>query len=107
MKGSCPFCVSLLRILLAKRKGRIITVASIAGKMWVLRRVAYAASKRGLPGLTWICPRKRPRVVGLRLDGGEAANCHESLREIPDSPEEASRQAGARCDDTSSGRAPV
>jgi ketoreductase len=38
--------------LLRKRKGRIINVASIAGKMGLLHGVAYAASKHGLLGLT-------------------------------------------------------
>ena len=45
-------CKAALPILLRKRKGRIINVASIAGKMGVLHGVAYAASKHGLLGLT-------------------------------------------------------
>jgi NAD(P)-dependent dehydrogenase (short-subunit alcohol dehydrogenase family) len=45
-------CKAALPILLRKRKGRIINVASIAGKMGLLHGVAYAASKHGLLGLT-------------------------------------------------------
>jgi NAD(P)-dependent dehydrogenase (short-subunit alcohol dehydrogenase family) len=45
-------CKVALPILLRKGKGRIINVASIAGKMGVLHGVAYAASKHGLLGLT-------------------------------------------------------
>jgi NAD(P)-dependent dehydrogenase (short-subunit alcohol dehydrogenase family) len=45
-------CKAVLPILLRKRKGRIINIASINGKAPVLHGVAYAASKHGLLGLT-------------------------------------------------------
>jgi NAD(P)-dependent dehydrogenase (short-subunit alcohol dehydrogenase family) len=45
-------CKAVLPILLAKKRGRIINIASIAGKTGVLHGVAYSASKHGLLGLT-------------------------------------------------------
>ena len=45
-------CKAVLPILLRKRKGRIINIASINGKVPVLHGVAYTASKHGLLGLT-------------------------------------------------------
>jgi NAD(P)-dependent dehydrogenase (short-subunit alcohol dehydrogenase family) len=45
-------CKAILPILLKKKKGRIINIASIAGKTPVLHGVAYVASKHGLLGLT-------------------------------------------------------
>jgi NAD(P)-dependent dehydrogenase (short-subunit alcohol dehydrogenase family) len=45
-------CKAVLPILLKKKKGRIINIASIAGKTPVLHGVAYVASKHGLLGLT-------------------------------------------------------
>jgi ketoreductase len=38
--------------MLAKKHGRIITVASIAGKIGTLHGAAYSASKHGVLGLT-------------------------------------------------------
>jgi NAD(P)-dependent dehydrogenase (short-subunit alcohol dehydrogenase family) len=45
-------CKAVLPILLKKKKGRIINIASIASKIGLLHGVAYAASKHGLLGLT-------------------------------------------------------
>jgi len=45
-------CKAILPIMLKKGKGRIINIASIAGKIGLLHGVAYAASKHGLLGLT-------------------------------------------------------
>lgn len=45
-------CKAVLPILLANRRGRIINIASLAGKTGLLHGCAYAASKHGLLGLT-------------------------------------------------------
>ena len=45
-------CKAVLPGMLARRWGRIITVASINGKIGSLHGVAYAASKHGVLGLT-------------------------------------------------------
>lgn len=45
-------CKAVLPTMLGRRKGRIINIASIAGKIGLLHGVAYAASKHGLLGLT-------------------------------------------------------
>ena len=45
-------CKAVLPNLLAKGKGRIINIASIAGKVGLVHGCAYAASKHGLLGLT-------------------------------------------------------
>jgi NAD(P)-dependent dehydrogenase (short-subunit alcohol dehydrogenase family) len=45
-------CKVVLPDMLAKRRGRIITVASINGKIASVHGVAYAASKHGVLGLT-------------------------------------------------------
>jgi NAD(P)-dependent dehydrogenase (short-subunit alcohol dehydrogenase family) len=45
-------CKAVLPDMLAKKRGRIITVASIAGKIGTLHGAAYAASKHGVLGLT-------------------------------------------------------
>ncbi len=45
-------CKAVLPVMLAKKYGRIITVASIAGKIGTLHGAAYAASKHGVLGLT-------------------------------------------------------
>ncbi len=45
-------CKAALPALLSKGKGRIINIASIAGKIGLMHGVAYAASKHGLLGLT-------------------------------------------------------
>jgi NAD(P)-dependent dehydrogenase (short-subunit alcohol dehydrogenase family) len=45
-------CKAVLPTLLGKGKGRIINIASIAGKIGVVHGSAYAASKHGLLGLT-------------------------------------------------------
>jgi NAD(P)-dependent dehydrogenase (short-subunit alcohol dehydrogenase family) len=45
-------CKALLPTLLEKNKGRIINIASLAGKIGLLHGSAYAASKHGLLGLT-------------------------------------------------------
>lgn len=45
-------CKAVLPEMLARRRGRIITVASIAGKIGTLHGAAYAASKHGVLGLT-------------------------------------------------------
>lgn len=45
-------CKAVLPDMLAKKHGRIITVASIAGKIGTLHGAAYAASKHGVLGLT-------------------------------------------------------
>jgi NAD(P)-dependent dehydrogenase (short-subunit alcohol dehydrogenase family) len=51
---SAPFRLSKLALplMLRKKWGRIINIASIAGKMGLLHGAAYAASKHGLLGLT-------------------------------------------------------
>jgi len=45
-------CKAVLPTLLNKGKGRIINIASIAGKIGLMHGAAYAASKHGLLGLT-------------------------------------------------------
>ena len=45
-------CKAVLPTMLSKAKGRIINIASIAGKIGLMHGVAYAASKHGLLGLT-------------------------------------------------------
>jgi NAD(P)-dependent dehydrogenase (short-subunit alcohol dehydrogenase family) len=45
-------CKAVLPAMLAQRRGRIINVASINGKVASFHGVAYAASKHGLLGLT-------------------------------------------------------
>jgi NAD(P)-dependent dehydrogenase (short-subunit alcohol dehydrogenase family) len=45
-------CKAVLPDMLARRSGRIITVASINGKIGSLHGAAYAASKHGVLGLT-------------------------------------------------------
>jgi NAD(P)-dependent dehydrogenase (short-subunit alcohol dehydrogenase family) len=45
-------CKAVLPEMLARRYGRIITVASIAGKIGTLHGAAYSASKHGVLGLT-------------------------------------------------------
>ena len=45
-------CKAVLPTMLSKGKGRIINIASIAGKIGLMHGVAYAASKHGLLGLT-------------------------------------------------------
>lgn len=45
-------CKAVLPHMLASRNGRIITVASIAGKIGTLHGAAYSASKHGVLGLT-------------------------------------------------------
>jgi NAD(P)-dependent dehydrogenase (short-subunit alcohol dehydrogenase family) len=43
---------AVLPVLLAKKRGRIVNIASINGKIGALHGAAYAASKHGLLGLT-------------------------------------------------------
>ena len=45
-------CKAVLPDMLARKRGRIITVASIAGKIGTLHGAAYSASKHGVLGLT-------------------------------------------------------
>ena len=45
-------CKALLPTLLKKKSGRIINIASLAGKTGLMHGCAYAASKHGLLGLT-------------------------------------------------------
>lgn len=45
-------CKAVLPLFLEKRKGRIINVSSVAGKIGIVHGVAYTASKHGLLGLT-------------------------------------------------------
>lgn len=45
-------CKAVLPEMIARRYGRIITVASIAGKIGTLHGAAYSASKHGVLGLT-------------------------------------------------------
>jgi NAD(P)-dependent dehydrogenase (short-subunit alcohol dehydrogenase family) len=45
-------CKTLLPTLLQKKSGRIINIASLAGKTGLMHGSAYAASKHGLIGLT-------------------------------------------------------
>ena len=45
-------CKEVLPIFLKRKRGRIINIASIAGKMGLLHGTAYSASKHGLLGLT-------------------------------------------------------
>lgn len=45
-------CKALLPVLLEKKAGRIINIASLAGKTGLIHGCAYAASKHGLLGLT-------------------------------------------------------
>ena len=54
-------CKQALRGMQARKYGRIINIASIAGKMGVLHGAAYAASKHGLLGLT--------RTLALEVSG--------------------------------------
>jgi NAD(P)-dependent dehydrogenase (short-subunit alcohol dehydrogenase family) len=51
---TAPYLLSkaVLPAMLAKKHGRIITVASIAGKIGLMHGAAYAASKHGVLGLT-------------------------------------------------------
>jgi NAD(P)-dependent dehydrogenase (short-subunit alcohol dehydrogenase family) len=66
---SAPFRLSklVLQAMLSKRWGRIINIASIAGKMGLVHGAAYAASKHGMLGLT--------RTVALEMAGtGITAN---------------------------------
>lgn len=62
---SAPFhlCRAVAPILYEKKWGRIINVASIAGKIGVLHAGAYTASKHGLLGLT------RTLALELAKDG--------------------------------------
>jgi len=46
------FCKAVVPILLRKGSGRIVNIASLAGKIGLFHGVAYAASKHGLLGLT-------------------------------------------------------
>lgn len=46
------FCKRVLPVMLQRRHGRIINIASINGKIGSLHGAAYAASKHGLLGLT-------------------------------------------------------
>ena len=46
------FCKAALPHFLNRKKGRIINIASLAGKVGLLHGAAYAASKHGLLGLT-------------------------------------------------------
>ena len=57
------FCKATLPSFLKKRKGRIINIASLAGKVGLLHGAAYAASKHGLLGLT------RTLAIELAKDG--------------------------------------
>jgi len=45
-------CKAVLPTMLENKKGRIINVASIAGKIGLIHASAYCASKHGLLGLT-------------------------------------------------------
>ena len=45
-------CKAVLPLFLEKRKGRIINISSLAGKIGITHGVAYTASKHGLLGLT-------------------------------------------------------
>ena len=45
-------CKAVLPAFLEKRTGRIINIASVAGKVGIVNGVAYTASKHGLLGLT-------------------------------------------------------
>ncbi len=51
---TAPYLLSkaVLPLLLEKKRGRIINIASIAGKLGLVHGAAYAASKHGLLGLT-------------------------------------------------------
>jgi NAD(P)-dependent dehydrogenase (short-subunit alcohol dehydrogenase family) len=51
---SAPYLLTkaVLPILIAKKRGRIINIASIAGRIGLQNGAAYAASKHGLLGLT-------------------------------------------------------
>jgi len=46
------FCKATIPIMLNKKRGRIVNIASLASKIGLLHGVAYAASKHGLLGLT-------------------------------------------------------
>src|ERR1700722_986081 len=61
-------CKMLLPTFLSKKRGRIINVASLAGKIGLMHGSAYAASKHGLIGLT--------QCLALEVaDQGITANC--------------------------------
>jgi NAD(P)-dependent dehydrogenase (short-subunit alcohol dehydrogenase family) len=45
-------CKAVLPMFLEKRRGRIVNIASVAGKIGIVHGVAYTASKHGLLGLT-------------------------------------------------------
>ena len=45
-------CKATLPIFLKKKRGRIINIASVAGKVGILHGAAYSASKHGFLGLT-------------------------------------------------------
>lgn len=45
-------CKAVLPTLLKQKSGRIVNIASIAGKLGLIHGVAYSASKHGLLGLT-------------------------------------------------------
>lgn len=92
---------AVLPILIAKRRGRIINIASIASRIGLVHGSAYAASKHGLLGLTRtaalevaaegitvnaICPGPvRTRLSDLRLE-------HEAKR-LGRKPEELARES--------------
>jgi 3-oxoacyl-[acyl-carrier protein] reductase len=46
------FIKALLPVFLAKKRGRVLNIASVASKTAIMHGVAYAASKHGLLGLT-------------------------------------------------------
>jgi NAD(P)-dependent dehydrogenase (short-subunit alcohol dehydrogenase family) len=92
---------AVLPILIAKKSGRIINIASVASRIGLVHGGAYAASKHGLLGLTRtaalevaadgitvnaICPGPvRTRLSDLRLE-------HEAKR-LGRTPEELARQS--------------
>jgi NAD(P)-dependent dehydrogenase (short-subunit alcohol dehydrogenase family) len=55
------FCKAVLPTFLKKKYGRIINIASLAGKVGLMHGSAYAASKHGLLGLT--------RTLAIELAG--------------------------------------
>ena len=56
-------CKAVLPTLLKRKNGRIVNIASIAGKIGLIHGVAYSASKHGLLGLT------RALAVEVAKDG--------------------------------------